>query len=96
MNYSRAGEQLSSVGHHEALKQPPAVHQECVTKSSNHFAHSGSPAAQSGHSQKRPLELCVNSGSEQLIVCAESAHTSYWNESEPRLSAPPNRKACQQ
>jgi hypothetical protein len=44
MNYSRAREQLSSVGHHEALKQPPAVHQECVTKSSNHFAHSGSPA----------------------------------------------------
>jgi hypothetical protein len=44
MNYSRAGEQLSSVGHHEALKPPPAVHQECVTKGSNHLAHSGSPA----------------------------------------------------
>jgi hypothetical protein len=44
MNYSRAGEQLSSVGHHEALKQPPALHQQCVTKGSNHFAHSGSPA----------------------------------------------------
>jgi hypothetical protein len=45
MNYSRAGEQLSSVGHHEALKQPPAVHPECVTKGSNHLAHFGSQSS---------------------------------------------------
>jgi hypothetical protein len=31
MYYFRADEQSSSVGHHEALKQRPAVHQECVT-----------------------------------------------------------------
>src|SRR6266850_1416217 len=47
------------------------------------FAEYALLVAQSGHSQKRPLELSVNSGSEQLIVCAESACTSYWNESEP-------------
>jgi hypothetical protein len=44
MNYSRVGEQLSRVGYHEALKQPPAVHQECVTKGSNQGVGTVHPA----------------------------------------------------